>query len=274
MARRSLPQLVRALEHADVVHGLYYLLMHGLFRTFGAADPLLVLRLPSVLATAVAAGLLSMLGLRLAGPRAGLLAGVVFGLLPPVQRCRSYAVVCMLVVWASYLLVLAAHSRTGRAWGAYAAVLGIACLIHEFAVLALVAHAVAVPRAARRGWALAAGGVVVATSPLAVCSMGQSEQVNWIGGPGAGALLGFTGGALLGAACAHLLARRRTPGRGVDLVALALPLYVLPGLLLMLVSLLKPLYVDRYVLYSQAGTALLLGAAWTGWCGPTAGSGP
>jgi mannosyltransferase len=38
-------------------------------------------------------------------------------------------------------------------------------------------------------------------------------------------------------------------------------LCVLPGLLLMLVSLVKPLYVDRYVLYGQAGTALLVGAA-------------
>ncbi|WP_244202114.1 glycosyltransferase family 39 protein [Streptomyces diastatochromogenes] len=265
MARRPLPDLGRALEHADAVHGLYYLLMHGLFRAFGAADPLLVLRLPSVLATAVAAGLLALLGLRLAGPGAGLLAGVVFGMLPPVQRYaqegRSYAVVCMLVVWASCLLVRAVRLGTGRAWAGYAGVLLGACLLHEFAVLALLAHAVAVPRAVRREWALAAGAVIVGITPLTVCSMRQTEQVAWIGGPGSGALLGLTGVTLLGAGCAALLPGQRTPGRTVGPVALALPLCALPGPLLMLVSLVKPLYVDRYVLYGQAGTALLVGAA-------------
>ncbi|MFF8726428.1 hypothetical protein ACF073_08040 [Streptomyces sp. NPDC015171] len=264
MARRPLSGLGRTLEHADLVHGLYYLLMHGLFRVFGTADPLLVLRLPSVLATAASAGLLALLGARLAGQRAGAAAGVVFVLLPPVQRYaqegRSYALVCALVIWASYLLVRAVRVRTRRAWAAYAAALLGACLLHEFAVPVLAAHAMAVPRAVRRAWAPAAGAVAAGVAPLAVASGRQSEQVAWIGGLGAGALLGFAGVALLGAACAALLPRRRPDGR-VGLVALALPLCVLPGLLLMLASLVKPLYVDRYVLYGQDGTALLVGAA-------------
>ncbi|MFJ3304043.1 glycosyltransferase family 39 protein [Streptomyces sp. NPDC086549] len=238
--------------------------MHGLFRVFGWADPLLVLRLPSVLAAAVATGVLALLGCRLAGPRAGLLAGVVFAVLPPVQRYaqegRSYAVVCMLVVWASYLLVRAVESRTGGAWAAYGAVVLSACLLHEFAVLVLAAHAVAVPRTARRAWAGAASVAGVGVAPLAVLSMRQSEQVAWIGGTGAGALMEFAGVGMLGAACAAVLPWRRRAGR-VGLVALALPLLLLPGLLLLLVSLVKPLYVDRYVLYGQAGTALLVGAA-------------
>ncbi|MFF1705994.1 glycosyltransferase family 39 protein [Streptomyces sp. NPDC058252] len=264
MARRGLPQLGRTLERVDAVHGLYYLLMHGLFRVFAGADPLLVLRLPSVLAVAAAAGTLALLGHRLAGPRAGLLSGVVFALLPPVQRYaqegRSYALVCALVVWASYLLVRAVESRTRRAWVAYAAVLLAGCLLHEFAVLVLAAHAVAVPRAARRAWARAALAVAVGVAAPAAFSVGQSEQVAWIGGIGAGALVGFAGVTALGIACAALLPRGRSAGR-VGLVPLALPLFVLPGLLLLLVSLVKPLYVDRYVLYGQAGTALLAGAA-------------
>ncbi|MER5824711.1 glycosyltransferase family 39 protein, partial [Streptomyces mirabilis] len=154
MARRSLPDLWSTLADADAVHGLYYLLMHLLFEVTRGLDPLLVLRLPSVLATAAATGTLALLGHRLAGPRAGLLAGSVFALLPQVQRYaqegRSYAIVCALVVWATYLLVRAVASRDGRTWVAYAAVLVAAGLLHEFAVLALTAHAVAVPRAARR----------------------------------------------------------------------------------------------------------------------------
>ncbi|MFG3018980.1 glycosyltransferase family 39 protein [Streptomyces sp. NPDC048254] len=257
LSRRELPDLARTLERADAVHGLYYLLVHALFRLFPGADPLLVLRLPSVLAVAVTAGLLTLLGARYAGPRAGLLAGLVFAVLPPVQRYaqegRSYALVCALVVWATCLLVRAVDTGTARAWAGYGAVLLTACLLHEFAVLVLAAHAVAVPREARRAWLRAAGAVVAALAPLAVLSMRQSAQVAWIGGLGAGALLGFGGVALLGCACAAVLPKA--------LVRLALPLTVLPAGLLMLVSPAKPLYVDRYVLYGQAGTALLAGAA-------------
>jgi mannosyltransferase len=258
MAQRPLPDLWATLGHADAVHGLYYLLLHGLFGISGGTDPLLVLRLPSLLATAAATGTLALLGHRLAGRRAGLLSGVVFALLPPVQRYaqegRSYALVCALVVWASYLLVRAIQARTGRAWLAYGAVALTACLLHEFAVLALAAHLVALPGPARRAGVRALAGVCVCLAPLVVLSIRQSDQVAWIGGAGAGALVGFGAVTMLGMACTGLLRRTR-------LTTLALPLLVLPPLLLLLVSLAKPLYVDRYVLYSQAGTALLVGAA-------------
>lgn len=258
MARRALPDLWATLAQADAVHGLYYLLMHGLFRVFGGVDPLLVLRLPSALATAAACGLLALLGRRLAGPRAGLLSGITLALLPPVQRYaqegRSYAVVCALVAWATYLLIRAAEQRTGRAWAAYGAVLFTACLLHEFAVLALPAHLVALPRAARRTGLRAALAVCAALAPLAVVSMRQSEQVAWIGGLGAGTILGFAAVTALGVACA-------VPLRGRFAARLGLSLLALPGLLLMLLSLAKPLYVDRYVLYGHLGTALLVGVA-------------
>ncbi|MFG2786143.1 glycosyltransferase family 39 protein [Streptomyces sp. NPDC048419] len=261
MARRPLPDLWATLGHADAVHGLYYLLLHGLFGICGGLDPLLVLRLPSVLATAAATGTLALLAHRLAGPRAALPAGIVFAWLPPVQRYaqegRSYALVCALVVWATYLLVRAVRLRSRRAWTAYGAVALTACLLHEFAVLALVAHVVALPGRARRTGVRVLTAVCACLAPLAALSMGQSDQVAWIGGAGAGASAGFGAVAALGIACAALL--RRSGSR--DLPAVALPLLVLPPLLLLLLSLAKPLYVDRYVLYAQAGTALLLGTA-------------
>jgi len=258
MARRSLPDLWAALGNADAVHGLYYLLMHALFRVCEGADPLLVLRLPSVLATAVAAAGLALLGHRLAGARAGLLAGLAFAVLPPVQRYaqegRSYALVCALVVWATYLLVRAADRRTAGAWAAYGTVLLLACLLHEFAVLAVPAHLSALPRPARRPALRVALVVCAGLAPLAALSTRQSAQVSWIGGPGAGALLGFAATSALALACA-------LPLRHGPLPRLALPLTVLPALTLLLLTPLKPLYVDRYVLYGQAGAALLIGAA-------------
>ncbi|MEV5844231.1 glycosyltransferase family 39 protein [Streptomyces sp. NPDC051985] len=260
MAQRRPPDLAHALERADAVHGLYYFLTHALFRLFEGTDPLVLLRLPAVLATAVTAGLLTLLGTRLADPRTGLLAGLAFAVLPPVQRYaqegRSYALVCALVVWSSYLLIRAVDTRTARttrAWAGYGTVLLTACLLHEFAVLVLAAHAVAVPREARRTWARTACVAVGALAPLAVLSTRQSAQVAWIGGLGTGALLGFAAVAIPGCAAAPFLPR--------PVVRLALPLAVLPAGLLMLVSLVKPLYVDRYVLYGHAGTALLIGAA-------------
>ncbi|MER5216964.1 glycosyltransferase family 39 protein [Streptomyces sp. NPDC002838] len=265
MARRSPGDLWPTLEQIDAVHGLYYLVLHGLFRIFGGVDPLLVLRLPSVLAAAAAAGTLALLGSRLAGPRAGLWAGVVFALLPPVQRYtqegRSYALVCALVVWASYLLIRAVERATPRAWTGYAAVMLTACLLHEFAVLALVAHLVALPRAARRAWVLAALAVCPGLAPLVVLSTRQSAQVAWIGGLGAAAVVGFVGVTVLGVACAALLGGVRRSRGLVGLTALALPLLALPAFLLIALTPLKPLYVDRYVLYGHAGTALLVGAA-------------
>jgi mannosyltransferase len=46
----------------------------------------------------------------------------------------------------------------------------------------------------------------------------------------------------------------------VRLSVLAVPILVLPTLLLLIASLGKPIFVDRYVLYSSIGGALLLGA--------------
>ncbi|MFE0170986.1 hypothetical protein ACFWZ2_01610 [Streptomyces sp. NPDC059002] len=276
VARRGVSGLWQTLGNADAVHGLYYLLMHGLFRLTGGADPLLVLRVPSVLAMAAAAAGVAVLGGRLAGRRAGLLSGVVFAVLPPVQRFaqegRSYAMVCALVVWATYLLVRAIAAsvpvpgsaegrRARRLWCAYGAVLLVACLLHEFAVFALAAHALAVPRAVRGRWAAAAGAVVVGLAPLVVVSERQKAQVAWLH-VNVGWYAAAVGVCVVGAGCAALL-RKWTPGafphRPVELPRLALSLLVAPTATLLALTPITPLYVDRYVLYGYAGLALLIG---------------
>ncbi|MGV9884629.1 glycosyltransferase family 39 protein [Streptomyces sp. NPDC003006] len=277
VAHRAPTDLWRTLGNADAVHGLYYLLMHGLFRLsqlfplFHDADPLLVLRVPSVLAMGAATVGVALLGWRLAGPRAGLLAGVVFAVLPSVQRQaqegRSYAMVCALVVWATYLLVVAVQAPRGRRgrrarrlWCGYGALMLLACLLHEFAVFALPAHAVTVPGAARRAWVAAAGGVVVGVAPLVVLSQRQQAQVDWLHFDSA-AYAGAAGLCALGVCCAVLL-RMSAPdeGRWPALVRPALALLVVPVSLLMLLAPLKPLFTERYVMYGMAGVALLIGA--------------
>lgn len=265
LAGRDLPDLWRTLENVDAVHGLYYLLMHGLFGLFGA--DVVVLRLPSVLAMAAAAAGVAMLGLHVAGPRAGLCGGIVFAVSPGVQQYaqegRSYALVCALVVWATYALLRAVESDRRGPWALYVALLLTACLVHEFALLALASHALVVPCAMRRAWVRAAACVVVGIAPLALVSMRQSPQVSWLDATKPGEYVHFVlmAGVALAAARVARAGRRTRAASEARPVVLGLGLFLVPTGVLMLLSLAKPLYLDRYVLYGVAGLALLGGAA-------------
>ena len=112
---RSFPQLVRMLGTVDVVHGAYYALMWVVVRVGGSGE--FAVRLPSAVALAVAAALVTALGGRLVSSWAGLAAGLAFAVLPPVswfaESAREGAFVTMLATLASYCLV--------RAWQAEAA---------------------------------------------------------------------------------------------------------------------------------------------------------
>ncbi|WP_326588040.1 glycosyltransferase family 39 protein [Streptomyces sp. NBC_01294] len=246
VAHRPLGGIGELLGRVDAVHGLHYLLMHGVFQAWDGG--LWALRLPSVAATALAAVGVAAIAHRLAGERAALIAGCVYAVLPPVQMYaqegRSYALVAAAVVWATYLMLR-------ERWAAYAVVLLIGCWLHEFAVLALFAHAFTAWRS--RGWRWSAAAVLVLLLPLAVVSARQAQQqLGWLGRPSwqDWAAYGVVGAAAL------LLAR----GAAKDLVRVALPLVLLPPGLLMVISLVHPWYVDRYVLYALAGLALLAGA--------------
>lgn len=247
VAHRPLGGLWDLLGQVDAVHGLYYLLMHGVFLAWDGG--LWALRLPSVAATALAAAGVAAIGHRLAGERAALLSGLAYAVLPPVQMYaqegRSYALVAAAVVWATYLMLR-------ERWAAYAVVLLLGCWLHEFAVLALLAHAVTAWRS--RGWRLAAGAVVALLLPLALVSARQAEQqLGWLGRPS------WQDWAAYGVLAAAVLLLARGAGPGL-LVRVAVPLALLPPGLLMTLSLVHPWYVDRYVLYALAGLALLAGA--------------
>ncbi|MEV6314763.1 hypothetical protein [Streptomyces sp. NPDC051776] len=281
MAHRSLPELWSALGNVDAVHGLYYLLMHAWFAGWDGGPA--ALRLPSALAMAASAGAVAWLGRYLVGPRAGIVAGLVFAVLPPVQMYaqegRSYALVCAGVTASTCLFVRAAAWRPGGSggggggrrwcgiarWTAYAAVTWVACLLHELAVLALLAHGTTLylcrrrlARRTRTAWIISASAVAAGILPLVVLSMRQQEQLAWLGRPSWSGWAGFVAVVLAGTALARVPVRGRGP---VSPAALALPLLVLPAAVLMTVSLTKPLFIDRYVLYSAAGFAVLAGAA-------------
>lgn len=160
-----------------------------------------------------------------------------------------------------------------RRWIAYALTVVAAGWLHEFAVLALPAHGLTLylsrlPRALMRSWAIAAGLSVIAVVPLALRSAGQSGQVSWIGWPHPGEWLVVAAVTLVGLLCAGYATKSAEPATGtrarvgvLRLARLALPLLIAPTAMLLLASLHDPVYLDRYVLYSQLALALLIGVA-------------
>lgn len=145
-ASRSPADLARLAGTIDAATGPYYLLMHGWTTVFGAST--IALRAPAVLAMTVAAGLLAVLGARLVDRRAGLLAGLLFAVLPGTSRygqeARPYALATMLAVFATLLLVTALRRPNWTRWAGYAAAVAALGLIHLIALTLLAAHALVV----------------------------------------------------------------------------------------------------------------------------------
>ncbi|MDT3400545.1 glycosyltransferase family 39 protein [Streptomyces sp. B1866] len=265
VAHRSISEIWRLLGDADAVHGLYYLFMHVWFAVWGGG--VLALRMPSALGMAAAAAGIGLIGHRLAGPWTGLAAGCAFPMISSVQyyaqEGRSYALVSAAVVWSTYLLLRAVDRRTWTAWAGYGAAAALSCLLHEFAVLSLLAHGVTlllarVPRGVWWGWICSAGAACAVLAPLVVTSQRQSGLVGWIPDPTRGQWEDLFVLILTGAVCGLV----PVPARGrIRVRTVALPLLALPPVALLTASYAHPLYLERYTLYMYAGLALLFGAA-------------
>lgn len=292
-ATLSLRELAHLLRHVDAVHGLYYFLMHAWVVT--GRSPA-ALRVPSVIALAIGAALIAILARRLTGSGlAALFAGLVMALTPTIsfyaQTARSYAMVLTCVVAATIALLRAldAEARAdaeGAAggwkttvwrWLPYWALMALAAYLNELAVLALAAHGVTVLLARRDRrvllhWVVAAASVFIVLLPLVVLSITQSAAVSWITRPNLGSVhvlfRDYFGPSLVASlilvvcVVVALLPDPAQPrsASGVTLASVAAPLLILPGGLLLAESVVaRPLYVDRYVLYGEAGAALLAG---------------
>ncbi len=204
-AHRTIPEIWSLLGRIDMVHGLYYLFMHGVFTVFG--DRLYCLRLPSLLAMACATALLTLLlptGRRLHR----LATGLAFALLPAVQQYaqegRPYALVTACEVLACWLLVTAVDASNWCHWAAYGTTVLVAALLNWFSLLILFAHAATIalartPRAVIARWALSASCAVLGSLPLVMASQAQSGQVSWIPPVGLGTTLNLLMTVVMGA---------------------------------------------------------------------------
>jgi mannosyltransferase len=202
--RRSVPELWHMAHNVDGVHSFYYLLLHLWFDVVPYSP--FWLRLPSSLATGLAAGLLVLLVHRLAGLRPAVAAGIVFCLLPRVTfsaiEGRSNALTAAAAVGLTLLLVVAVartteHRRTAWVWwAAYTAVAIAGSVLFVYVALILVAHAVTLVlwqlRRLGRGdapsmirpalWWLGAAVVTgAALLPFLRTVSGQTAQLYWMG---------------------------------------------------------------------------------------------
>ncbi|MEV0585890.1 hypothetical protein [Nonomuraea sp. NPDC050310] len=275
VARMSFGDLFAFLGDLDAVHALYYLVLRP-FAAIEAGPVEWWLRAPSWLAFVGAAYGVAVLGRRLAGPVAGLMAGLVYVLLPIASRygqeARSYALVSLAAVAATWFLVeLIEGRRPRRAFAGYFVSVCLLGALHLYALLLLLAHGVAVAAAARtspkRGrrvvvaWVSACASAAVVLTPLVVIAAGQREtQVWWLKRPGLAEIGAFpvevaggvAGAVLLGAlVAAGIWAARRTPVVGVWAIV--------PFAAAVAVSQVQPIYHARYVLYVVPGIALAAG---------------
>ena len=189
----------------------------------------------------------------------------------------------------------AAAGRATSRWLVYAGLVTLSGYLNEMALLMLAAHGVTVllaryGRPALWHWAVAACGGAILVLPLLAISIGERAAISFLGHPGLAAIrtlfhdyFGATTAvavlllvlALIAALPAGLFTRPDRAGGatepgvqreqawwrgGISLPSVAVPLLVVPAFLLLAESrIAPPLYIDRYVLYGEAGAALLAG---------------
>jgi mannosyltransferase len=193
-ASRPVPELVDIVRHSNASQLAYYLLLHYWIAVFG--DSALAMRMLSVLAMAGAAACVTLVGRRLGGQRAGLLAGLVFALVPSISRfaqeIRFYALEVLVATLATRLLLRAMEQPALRRWAAYATCVAVLGYVDLVALCLLAGHAVGV--ALRwwqdRDWRLACFGPAglagcLACIPMAIVGLGQAgTQLGWLPRPG------------------------------------------------------------------------------------------
>jgi mannosyltransferase len=288
-AQRSSGQIFALLLHVDAVHGPYYLGMHVVVAVLGTSEA--ALRLPSLLATGLAAGITAALGRRLARMTplpvpglTGLLAGLLYAATPQTtfyaQDARPYGLVTACAAAATYLLLVALADGGKRWWAGYGAAIALTGMASLFALLLLAAHAVTLlvtrNRARLLPFLAAAAAAVVVLVPLIVLGYRQDRALGWISAPGLralGSLFEHAAGsrqliplvAVL-ATCGVVASLRLRRRRELSVATVALPWLVLPPLVLLGISLIRPVYVERYVIFVQPALALLCAAGLT-WLG-------
>jgi mannosyltransferase len=282
----SFGQLAHLLEHTDIYHGFYYVVMHPWVAVFGTTPS--AIRVPSVIAMTVATGLMVHLTRRLSGSIwAGVFAGLIMALTPEIsfyaQTAREYATIVAVVLCATLALIRALEAEAAgrpdrRRWVLYGALITLCGYLNELTLVVLAAHLATVllarpGRQVVKHWFVTGAIGAFLVLPVVIGSIHQDSAASWITRPTVhdlGILFhDYFGSVSWVAVCLFLCAVAAVLPDGhpawwrrgeISLPSVGAPLLVLPAGVLIVESVIAhPLYVDRYVLYGETGAAFLAG---------------
>lgn len=274
----------------DVHPPLYYLAIHTWSLIFGTSE--IAVRGFSLVCGVGCVALIYVLVRRLMNERAGRLAALMVACGPFVirysQEARMYALVALLVTAASYVLVRALEGKAARWWVLYALLLAAALYTHYYAVFIIPVH-IGYAWYRRGGlnhllrdgrwWSanLAAAGLFALWLPVAYGQFSRVQGGFWIPEPTITTLpnsllqlMTFTDLALIPpllkvmllavvlGGLAAMLVRWRQHRQTLGLLA---GWTLLPPLAVLAASLARPVYVDRYFVYSAVAAYALIGIA-------------
>jgi mannosyltransferase len=272
----GIADLTRLLRNVDAVTAPYYVAMKAWAAVAG--DSVLALRLPSALAMAGTAALLTVLGRRLFSASVGITAGMLFAVLPTVSRfgqeARGYGFAMLAATLATLLLVAALERPGWLRWLGYAAAVTLLGWSHLLAMVTLLGHFAGMvawswrrrDRRAAQDWLLAVslGGLPVL--PLIWLGMQQRTQLSWLPEPSWRLLIdtpkGLFGSVAVGWLIIGLVLTARWPTRRG--LAVLVGWALLGPATLFAVSFLVPLFFSRYLLFTLPAWCLLAAVAVAG----------
>ena len=241
-------------------HWLYYTLVKTWTLIAGTGE--WALRFPSVVGAVVAVVLLYLFGRRLLGPRAGLVASVLFAVNPFMvkwsQQARSYTWVAVLAIASTWLVLRARERDTNAGWLSYGLVLLLMIVWQAFSAFLLISVHAVVAWGNRRAiftWAVV-GAISVPWLAALAEREGNGGPTTWLERPDIeviGLALRDAPGAF-GVAAVVGICALAIDGRYRLLLSMWA---LLPFALSLVVSLYKPVFLDRYLIVSSPAFALL-----------------